>query len=823
MKLQEKTSLIIVILFIVLLAIISIFVSFVSMASYNALEQRYVVQDVNQAVNRLNDEYISLTSIVSDWAPWDDTYAFVNGEKPDYVSTNLLPAAYTNLRVNLIVMTNTSGDIVYAGLYDLSNNTMIPVPESLGTELTPSNPLLNMTDPMATTTGVLILDKKPFIVASRPIIHSDFSGTPTGVVIMGRYLGSAEVAELAKLTKPDLSFIPSDSPAFPREFLMSLSPGENQSGFVVTPLNSSEIAGYALIRDVNRRGVMALEIQEPRDIYQQGLSTTLQYVLIVLGAGLLFGIVMLLLLNRLVLSRVHALSRQVHDIDRETNLSRRIRIGGTDEFSDLAGEMNHMLETIEKFHEGLVHSEERFRDLAELLPQTIFEMDLQGSLSYVNRAGQEVFGITPERIRRGTGVRDYLVPEEIERMHKGLAYILSGAKSSGEIYHLKKLDGTIMSAIIYTSAIFRNGSAAGFRGSVIDVTERVKLEEALRESEEKYRALTENTPDILYSTDMNGIITYASPQINQYGFLEEDVVGKPFRVFIHPADVAEIESNFSREIKNGAQFNSRFRLVDKWGTSHWFEEKSSLRLDESGKPVGIYGILRDISERKKAEDAIEIANKKLNLMNQITRHDIINAITGLLGSIDMLKSRGLPQEGVELLNDIRDLTLVIQRQISFTREYQEVGVHLPQWQDVHDLITRTAQNFAHSGITFHYEFENIEIYADPLLEKVFYNLIDNAVRYGEKITSISVYSVVSDKELSLVFEDDGVGVEPAFKREIFERGVGKNTGMGLFLTAEILAITGITIEENGIYGTGARFELRIPVGYWRFVTTVTTK
>ena len=102
-----------------------------------------------------------------------------------------------------------------------------------------------------------------------------------------------------------------------------------------------------------------------------------------------------------------------------------------------------------------------------------------------------------------------------------------------------------------------------------------------------------------------------------------------------------------------------------------------------------------------------------------------------------------------------------------------------------------------------------------MLEKVFYNLIDNAIRYGGTLKTISIYPTISDKGFSLVFEDDGIGVEPGQKKEIFKRGVGKNTGMGLFLTAEILAITGITIEENGVFKRGARFEIRIPNGTWR--------
>lgn len=336
------------------------------------------------------------------------------------------------------------------------------------------------------------------------------------------------------------------------------------------------------------------------------------------------------------------------------------------------------------------------------------------------------------------------------------------------------------------------------------------------EAEEKYRALTENTPDILFSTDMAGIITYVSPQINKYGFLESEVLGKSLRMLIHPGDIDQVETNLSHELEKGAQFVSQFRILDKWGTIYWFEEKSFLRLNISGNPVGMYGILRDVTERKRVEDAIEIANKKLNLMNQITRHDILNTITGLIGCVDMAKASNSAEEKEQLFNDIKDLTRVIQRHIMFTREYQEVGVHLPQWQNVNVLLKKVMLNFEKTNITFSAAFDKIEIYADPLLEKVFYNLMENAIRYGQTITAISIYPQVSDTGLSLIFEDNGVGVEEEQKKEIFKRDVGKNTGMGLFLTSEILAITGITIEENGIFGKGARFEIRVPNGTWRF-------
>jgi PAS domain S-box-containing protein len=353
--------------------------------------------------------------------------------------------------------------------------------------------------------------------------------------------------------------------------------------------------------------------------------------------------------------------------------------------------------------------------------------------------------------------------------------------------------------------------------SVIEMARyRHEMDKKLLESEEKYRALAENTPDILFSTDMAGIITYVSPQVNKFGFLEEEVLGKTLSMLIHPADVDLMESTLSRALECGAQFISEFRILDKWGTVFWFEEKSFLRLDILGKPVGMYGILRDVTERKHAKDAIDIANKKLNLMNQITRHDILNTITGLLGCVDMAKATHSPEEKDQFLGEIRDLTRVIQSHITFTREYQEVGVHLPQWQNINAIICHVAQIFGKCSVTISSEFEQTEIYADPLLEKVIYNLVENAIRYGEKLTTISIYSRISDNDLLLIVEDDGIGIEEKQKREIFKRGVGKNTGMGLFLTAEILAITGINIEEKGTFGEGARFEIRVPNGTWRY-------
>ena len=155
----------------------------------------------------------------------------------------------------------------------------------------------------------------------------------------------------------------------------------------------------------------------------------------------------------------------------------------------------------------------------------------------------------------------------------------------------------------------------------------------------------------------------------------------------------------------------------------------------------------------------------------------------------------------------------ISAMIRFTSEYEEIGVKAPTWQDIHTLVDDMTKQVPLGKITVKNNLPTgTEIFADPLVVKVFYNLVDNAVQYGGKITTIW-FSVEEHKgDHILICEDDGVGIPAEEKEKIFERGFGKNTGLGLALVREILDITEIKIIENGEAGKGARFEITVPQG-----------
>jgi signal transduction histidine kinase len=165
------------------------------------------------------------------------------------------------------------------------------------------------------------------------------------------------------------------------------------------------------------------------------------------------------------------------------------------------------------------------------------------------------------------------------------------------------------------------------------------------------------------------------------------------------------------------------------------------------------------------------------------------------------------------LSKIDASAVTIRRQIEFTKTYQNLGVHTPDWFLIRETVAKVArQEIVCSGTC-----DDTEVFADPMLEKVFFNLFENALRHGGHVTEINVRCERTPDNLLIIVEDNGTGIPANEKEKIFEKGFGKNTGLGLFLAREILAITGITIQETGTPGKGAKFEILVPKGQFRSV------
>jgi signal transduction histidine kinase len=232
--------------------------------------------------------------------------------------------------------------------------------------------------------------------------------------------------------------------------------------------------------------------------------------------------------------------------------------------------------------------------------------------------------------------------------------------------------------------------------------------------------------------------------------------------------------------------------------------------DADGRTIYYEGTIEDVTERKRAEEALRKANDKLNLLNTITRHDILNQLILVQGYSDLVKERDTGGQYAEYLRRMDRALRAIKRQIEFTRDYQNMGVREPTWQSLTAVWQKSLTGLDTQGVIVKLEANGFEIFADAMFEKVFYNMLDNSLRHGGKVCHIGISAEIRDGRLVITYSDDGVGIQKDEKDKVFQMGYGKNTGLGMFLVRSIIEITQMEIVEEGVEGEGVRFVITVP-------------
>jgi PAS domain S-box-containing protein len=344
----------------------------------------------------------------------------------------------------------------------------------------------------------------------------------------------------------------------------------------------------------------------------------------------------------------------------------------------------------------------------------------------------------------------------------------------------------------------------------------VRAQGQVTENEERYRVLSENLPDFIVVHDGGKILYANQATVRMTGISRDALAGTPVLSLIAPESRPESAQVIREILSSSTPAKPHEILIPIPGgrTRTCIVQSVPVRF---GQRPAIMSVLTDITERKQVEEALRTVNRKLNLLSGITRHDIKNQLMALNAYLEIgRESAGDPAEVMDMLERGMKITETIDRQISFTRDYESLGVSSPVWQDAKRIADEEAAALPMQDIRFKNQCAGIEIFADPLFSKVFYNLIDNSLRYGgEMMTTISIHCEETDHGMLFVVEDDGDGISAEDKQFLFTKGFGKNTGLGLFFIREILSITGITIEETGKPGTGARFEILVPDAAWR--------
>jgi PAS domain S-box-containing protein len=343
------------------------------------------------------------------------------------------------------------------------------------------------------------------------------------------------------------------------------------------------------------------------------------------------------------------------------------------------------------------------------------------------------------------------------------------------------------------------------------------------------RTILDYLPDPTFAIDLNGkVISWNRAIQTMTGLSSSDIIGKgeyayseymyktkqPVLIDIVINPVTLDKNRYLNLHQDGDLYSADIKIENCLNGEHYYWVVAGPVYDAKGRCIGAIESIRDITTLKQGEKALKDLNDKLVLLSSITRHDIRNKVLIIDGYRALALEECTENEVKELLSLQGQAVEDIGKQIEFSREYQDIGMQNPSWNSVKSMFDHTVSRL-NDNVDVITDIPDLEIYCDNLVEKVFYNLIDNSIRHGKNLATIKLSWIQNEDEGFLIYEDNGVGIPDDEKENIFLKGYGKNTGLGLFLIREILGITGISIIENGTPGEGVRFEIRIPKGRYR--------
>lgn len=357
MTLRYKTLIAIGTTLLFLLVILYFSSKAILLEGFSSLEEAAVRQNIARVINTLDMGITELDSIAQDYGTWDDSCHFLETRDPEFIRLNLSASTFTSFNINFIAYTDTSGRVIFARSFDLANHREIPVSPSILRLITEHPPKSWCFSPKDSKKGIVRLPEGPALFAARPVIPNEGSSAIHGTIIIGRKLDTITAQHMQNVIQLPLEFAALEQAAqlgYPSE--RSLDAGQ-----VVAISDEYSIAGYGIIPDISGKPALLFKVTMPRDIYQQAHHTLLYQCLSLLVIGLLFVILILILLEKTILSRLQKFTRIMTTIEASGDLSARMPATGRDELTQLASTFNSMLSSLAATQQQLKASEHELK------------------------------------------------------------------------------------------------------------------------------------------------------------------------------------------------------------------------------------------------------------------------------------------------------------------------------------------------------------------------------------------------------------------------------------------------------------------------------
>jgi PAS domain S-box-containing protein len=450
-------------------------------------------------------------------------------------------------------------------------------------------------------------------------------------------------------------------------------------------------------------------------------------------------------------------------------------------------------------------SQQKFRGLFNQNPEAAVYLDLNLKVLDANPRFCQLFGYSKEETKNRK-LNDLIVPENLVDEAERLDKDAQNGYASHDSFRKRK-DGSLVSVSISATPLTVEDKIVGYIGIYKDITKLAEAYEEVEEARKHFQTLFDLMADPVCIIGEKGIVLDVTQKLEEvFGFKKEELVGKHFgQTGILSLKSKEIAAkNFSKRMMGYDMQPYTLEMLTKKGKALLVEINARV-IQYKGERATL-NVLRDVSERKKLEE-------KLRVVGSLTRHDVRNKLSAVTGNAYLLKRKlAADPEALGQIGDMEAAVGEVEKIFEFARVYEKLGVEQLTDMDVAVAFDEAAALFSRmKGVRMVNECQGVTVLADSLLRQLFYNLIDDSLKYGEKVGQIRVHCRESSEgKLEIVYEDDGVGVPETVRSNLFKEGYGKGTGYGLFLIRRICEVYGWTIRETGKQGQGAQFTMTTP-------------
>lgn len=780
MRLVTKTILILITSISVFTIVTMIILYFILIREFSRIEDERLATNITRTINSLNEEYEKIGTKLNDWATWDDTYRFVQKPNQAYLNSNLSNDALSLLDIDFVVIASKSGGIVHFQFQQPkdSNNTQYPS-DSIRRLFLSRPDILIQNNPKGVKQGFVAVDDEIVMISAKPILDSSGQSPIGGVILFGAYLTSGRLSELSKLTQNTIDVVPVS------HILSELSEGssslDNHQDYFKKINSSESITGYTDLKDLDGNSIAMAGVNTNRDIFLQARRVILTIIGLIILMGFIMGVTAYVVLNRWILIKLKKLSDFMKGTDLKNITKRKIEIKGSDEISDLAQNVNEMLERINDY-------ETKEKDTQKILQSQIKEIEKQ-NIELVKAKDATLRLLDKQKI----------IEEELKKQK---AQVEDKVKERTKDLEEKTL--ALKNA--------QNEISSGWL--------------QLQEEKARLTASINSLPKGFIITDLNKNVITANIHVDSIlgrlnGLWTIGEIQKRIGPSINFEEILEKSFSSNKVQKVGEiQFGEKFLRV----------LVLPIIQDYSKKSIGAVILIEDVTEEK-------VLARSRDEFFSIASHELRTPLTSIRGNTSLiqqyysklLKDKNLKEmiddiydsstRLIQIVNDFLDVSRIEQGRLEY--KIEKVDILKLVEEVVQELKTNASEKGLDLSIENKATQKNAQIDRDRS-KQIIFNLIGNAIKYTEA-GSVKIVIESTKTKINVKILDTGRGI-PVESRSLlfrkfqqasnnlFTRDTTKGTGLGLYIS-KILArgMKGDVDLLESEEGKGSTFVFSVPI------------